>query len=164
MSHSKKDDCSLALDMETDLKITSSTRKTLMLIYIRINSFKNHYPPSVPLLCLVSTCYHLTASQLSSDSVLWARSLTTTLPWVSLSLSPSLSLSLSLSLFWVSDYRGRWWERRALAFPSHSPEDCFWSERSLPLCLTAPPPLAHQWCGKSLGGGVPLSTLGPSSL
>lgn len=39
----------------------------------------------------------LSTNQLPSDSVLWAQSLTTNLPWVSLTLCVHLSLSRSLS-------------------------------------------------------------------
>lgn len=85
----------------------------------------------------------LTTHQLFSDSVLWDDSLTTNLPWV------SLPLSLSLSLCGVRDYRGRWWEQWAVAFPSHSPEDCC-GARSPPLASALAP--RPQWCGKSLGG------------
>lgn len=92
----------------------------------------------------------LTTHQLFSDSVLWDDSLTTNLPWV------SFPLSLSLSLCGVRDYRGRWWEQWAVAFPSHSPEDCC-GARSPPLASAlAPRPLGPSDVGKAWEG-VPLS-------
>lgn len=79
-------------------------------------------------------------------------------PWPAALLKPFPPCAHALFpvLFWLGDCRGRWWEQRTLAFPSHSPDDCC-GARSPPLAST-PSSLATTNVGKAWEG-VPASTL-----